>query len=116
MTDSEEAVPDRSRTALYSWEGLPGARSSSEVQIGSVTVTQPPEPETFTGDENITVTIPDVVGVDEACEILGVSREALDELRKSEPEDTFPVPTELQSGPVWDARWIRHYAAQRNRG
>lgn len=115
MNEPEESIPDRSRTALYTWEGLPSDfKNKAEVQIGSVTVTQPSEPETFTGDENITVTIPDVVGVHEACEMLGISRETLDELRGS--EDKFPAPTELECGPVWDARWMRHYATRRSQG
>jgi hypothetical protein len=87
MNDPEETAPDRSKTALYTWEGLPGATKD--------------EPKVHSG-------APDVVGVQEACELLGVSPEALDELRKGE----FPAATDLQCGPVWDGRRVREYAAQ----
>jgi hypothetical protein len=86
MNAPEETTPDRSKTALYSWSA--GATQAKEkVEAGA----------------------PDVVGVHEVCELLRISREALDELRAGE----FPVAAELACGPVWDAQRIKEYAAQR---
>lgn len=112
MTDAD---PDRTRTALYTWEQLVAAKpDEATVTIGKVEVQQPPAPETFTGDEYITAGIPDVVGIDEVCEILGLSFDEVEALRSGDAADpNFPAATELQCGPVWDARWVRHYAAQK---
>lgn len=54
---------------------------------------------------------PDVVGPNEAAEILKCSRQHLYVLAASDP--AFPPPTKLRGGPVWDAGAVREYARAR---
>lgn len=53
---------------------------------------------------------PDVVGPNEAAQILGCSRQHLYRLAE---RDGFPPATHLVGGPVWDTSAIRAYAVRR---
>lgn len=53
-------------------------------------------------------TLPELVSTPEVAEELAVSRQRVHQLR-AHPQ--FPVPLfELRTGPIWDARGIRHFA------
>lgn len=53
---------------------------------------------------------PDVYGPAEACQLLGISRQRLHELRKG---DTFPPETRLEIGAVFDGPALRAYDKDR---
>ena len=53
---------------------------------------------------------PDVYGPAEACQLLGISRQRLHELRKG---DTFPPETRLEIGNVFDGPALRAYDKDR---
>ena len=55
---------------------------------------------------------PDVVGPNEAAEILKCSRQHLYVLAAT--DRAFPPATKLRGGPVWDAGAVREYARARN--
>lgn len=58
---------------------------------------------------------PDVVGPAEACKILGVNKRRLNAIRhQATHADTFPQPTELEMGPVWDRAEIKAWAYDRS--
>lgn len=56
--------------------------------------------------------LPDLVGVSEVAEMLGVSKQRVSVMRSDESQ--FPRPlAELRSGPVWATAGIERYAANR---
>lgn len=58
--------------------------------------------------------IPTLIGAQEVCDLLGISRQRLHELRRL--PGRFPIPSaELAAGPVWTRTTIEEYATKRNR-
>lgn len=53
---------------------------------------------------------PDVLGHAEVVQVLGVTREGLDYLRRKHA--TFPPATQLACGPVWSTRAILDWKAE----
>jgi hypothetical protein len=56
---------------------------------------------------------PDVVGVHEARDLLGVSASQFRRLREIDP--AFPLPTILRSGAVWSGEAMRAYNTERRK-
>jgi predicted DNA-binding transcriptional regulator AlpA len=54
---------------------------------------------------------PDVLGHDEVCKTLGVSRQGLDHIRKAQ-QATFPTARKLSCGPVWARKAIEEWKAE----